>query len=115
MRSITRKAGNSVSVFENGQSLTVQLCLVLLPFISVQLLQSFVPQDFQFFVGLLQLLVYGPVVSCVSLAHRVLLVGLVPRGNPLDSCDFSYVAAVMSLVIFLGPALHDGVVRLVPF
>ena len=79
MAIISRKVQTrSISVLENGETLTVQLSFVLLPFVCIELFQSFVSQYFQFFVCLLQLLVDGSIVGSVPFANSVLLISFMP-------------------------------------
>ena len=68
----------SVAVIEDSQALSIELGLKLLPLLSIQFFQTLAPQNFQFFVGLLELSIHVLLVKLIALADGVLFVCLVP-------------------------------------
>ena len=99
---------HSKSILKDGQSLCIQLLLPLLPFFSVQLLKSFVSQNFKFLICLFQFSINILLVGLVLLCNCELLVVLVPFGVSSDGVQLPSISLEVSLVVFLSSSLHDG-------
>ena len=97
----------SQAIFRNSQSLIVQFLLPLLPLLRVQPLQASISQRAQLFVRLLQLLLYLLFVLRVPLAHRVLVIRLVPLGVAPNGLQLTHILLLVSFGIFSRAALHN--------
>ena len=65
-------------------------------------------------IGLGELRVHIPVVSCVAFGDRILFGRLVPLGVPADSVQLASVILEVSEIVFTRTALHNGMLRVPP-